>query len=489
MKRQLLILMFFITCFFIYGQIDIIPGKWEFGQIQEGEILEKEVTFINNASTTVNIQIIPTCECVTSRPGEITLASGASASVLFIFNSINEPGEIERNFMIKADLEGFERLFYSITGTVIREQGNTTEQKDSGPDMKKDMSVVEMDYYYSPNCAVCQEFINSTVPGLEKELNISIILNKKDINNPDMYMEYIPRLESLGEKERAIPVLFIGNKALQGSDEIDKKLEGEILGYLKDKGQGQEKVTDNTGTFNVSEKMAILPAIGAGLLDGINPCAFATLISLLAALALAGRRKKEILIIGVFFTFSVFATYYMVGLGAFSAIRAASSFPIVALIIHWVLVGVLAVFAGLSLWDYYLIRAGRSNEMVLQLPDTFKKKIQKTIKTRVRSAAIVVSSISLGFLVSLFELACTGQVYFPFITVYVLKIQQKAFGYILLLVYNLGFILPLVAVFAVTYSGISSKKLTKVFQKHMGTVKLLLAALFIALAFYMIVTR
>jgi cytochrome c biogenesis protein CcdA len=56
-------------------------------------------------------------------------------------------------------------------------------------------------------------------------------------------------------------------------------------------------------------------------------------------------------------------------------------------------------------------------------------------------------------------------------------------------VYNLGFIIPLVIVFIVTYSGISSKKITKLFQKRMGVVKLLLAALFIALALYMVLTK
>lgn len=488
MKRLILILMFFITCFFIYGDLEIIPGSWEFGQIQEGEILEKHIIFTNNASTTVNIQIIPTCDCIMSQPPELTLAPGTSSTVLFVFDSTNEPGEIERMFMINADLKGFERVFYSITGTVISGQAEITEEPES--DEEKDLQVVEMDYYYSPNCAICQKFINSTIPGLEKELNISIILNKKDIiNDTDMYMEYISRMQSLGEKERAIPVLFLGRKVLQGSGEIDKKLKDEILVYLESKGEEQEVIPVNSGDITISKEMALLPAIGAGLVDGINPCAFATLISLLAALALAGRKRKEILVIGIFFTLSVFVTYYMVGVGAFNAIQGASAFPIVALIIHWVLVAVLVVFAALSLWDFYLIRVGRSKEMVLQLPDTFKKKIQKTIKTRVRSTAIIASSITLGFLVSLFELACTGQVYFPFITVYVLKIKQNAFGYILLLVYNLGFILPLIGVFIITYTGISSKKITKLFQKHMGIVKLLLAALFIALAVYMIFTK
>jgi cytochrome c biogenesis protein CcdA len=481
--------MLFITCFLVYGKIEITPGSWDFGTIREGEVVEKIVTFINSGSKKVSIHIIPTCDCTMSQPLDLNLAPGAESTARFLFDSTGETGEMDRSFLIKTDIDGQERIIYSVTGTVLTE-GMEVEEEETSQAEESGLPVVEIDYYYSPNCAICQKFINSTIPKLEDEFTISINLNKKDIiNDTDMYMEYVSRMESLGEKERAIPVLILGSTVLQGSDEIDKKIKNVLRTHLTGNTGNQENDIEGTEDLNLSKKMAILPAIGAGLLDGINPCAFATLISLLAALALAGKRRKEILVIGIFFTLSVFTTYYLVGLGAFSAIRAASTFPIVALIINWVLVGVLFVFAGLSLWDFYLIRKGRSNEMVLQLPDTFKKKIQKTIKTRVRSAAIVASSITLGFLVSLFELACTGQVYFPFITAYVLKIKQNAFGYILLLVYNLGFIFPLVLVFAVTYSGINSKKITKLFQKNMGIVKLLLAALFIALALYMILTK
>jgi hypothetical protein len=471
-----------------FAQIDISPPSWNFGTLEPGTIVEQEVLFTNNAGKRVVIDVITTCDCVTVNREQLTLNPGESSTVRVFFDSEGEYGEEEKLLIIKADVEGFERKFYSITGTVLGGEEMAVEPTTE-PGLDDGKPVVDMDYYYSPSCAQCRKFINSTIPELEKKLNIHINLNKKDIYDPEMYEEYIPRLSKLGEKERAIPILFLGNKVLQGGKEIDEKLEGEITAYLKNRGNDTPGATDTPGDTDLSDKMAILPAISAGLLDGINPCAFATLISLLTALALAGKRKNEILILGIFFTLSVFTTYFLVGLGVFKAIQAASSFGIVAIIIHWVLVGVLVVFAGLSLYDYYLIKVGRTKEMILQLPDSFKKRIQKTIKTRIRSATIVLSSISLGFLVSLFELGCTGQVYFPFITVYVLKIEQEAFGYILLLIYNLGFILPLVAVFGVTYSGISSKKITKLFQKHMSIVKLLLAVLFIALAIYMILSK
>ncbi|MBN2442493.1 MAG: DUF1573 domain-containing protein [Spirochaetales bacterium] len=501
MKQRIFILMLIIITFFSCvesgkGGIDIDPGSWDFGEIQEGAVVDKQITFTNNESRDVVVDIITTCDCVSVRPARINLKPGKSAPVRIILDSAGESGQEEKVLIIKADLKGFERKFYFINATILggdeasseNTTGSTTEIK-SEQEVREKLPEVAIDYYYYPSCAICRKFINTTLPALGKELNVSINLNNKDIGDPDVYKEYLPRLNRLGVQERAFPVLILGKKVLQGSDEIDSRLKDEIKIYLenKDTDQADEAVAQEDP--DLAAKMAILPAISAGLLDGVNPCAFATLISLLTALALAGKRKKEILVIGVFFTLSVFTTYYLVGLGAFKVIQAASSFGIIALIIHWVLVGVLVVFAGLSVYDFYLIRVGRSKEMVMQLSDTFKKKIRNTIKERARSVTIVFSSISLGFLVSLFELGCTGQVYFPFITVYVLKIEKEAFGYILLLLYNLGFILPLIGVFAVTYSGISSQKITKLFQKHMSIIKLLLAVLFIALAVYMIVTK
>jgi len=227
--------------------------------------------------------------------------------------------------------------------------------------------------------------------------------------------------------------------------------------------------------------LAVFPVIAAGLLDGINPCAFTTLIFLVSALAVAGKRRREVLILGLFYTASVFITYYLIGLGFLSAVRYAHSFFLVATIIRWVLVAVLVVFAALSFYDFLLIRRGETGKIVLQLPGTMKRRIHDTIKARSRSATLVGSAVVLGFLVSVFELACTGQVYLPTI-VYTVRSGRALRGYGYLLIYNLGFIVPLLAVFALSFAGLSLKSLTAVFQKRMGSVKLALAGLFVGLA-------
>jgi cytochrome c biogenesis protein CcdA len=186
-------------------------------------------------------------------------------------------------------------------------------------------------------------------------------------------------------------------------------------------------------------------------------------------------------VIGALFSFAVFLSYFLIGLGLFTALRAAAAVSLVSVLLRWILVGVLFVFAGLSVYDYRLIRAGRPTEMLLQLPSSFKKRIHASIRTRARVAALAGSSFVLGFLVSVFEFACTGQVYLPLLG-YLARTHRGLDGIGLLALYNLAFILPLLLVFGASWLGVSSGRITTVFQAHMGKVKLGLAAVFVGLA-------
>ena len=135
----------------------------------------------------------------------------------------------------------------------------------------------------------------------------------------------------------------------------------------------------------------------------------------------------------------------------------------------------------MSVYDYVLIRAGRSKEILLQLPDRFKQRIHRDIRERTRAAGLAASSLVLGVLVSVFELACTGQVYFPTL-VYLVRVRPDAGSFFYLLLYNLGFILPLGAVFLLTYLGVGSQRLAAFARRSLGAAKLALAVLFLGLA-------
>jgi cytochrome c biogenesis protein CcdA len=193
-----------------------------------------------------------------------------------------------------------------------------------------------------------------------------------------------------------------------------------------------------------------------------------------------------VLVIGALFSLAVFLTYLAIGFGFFAALRAASVVPLVSTILRWALVAALVAFAGMSLYDYMLIRKGRPTEILLQLPAALKRRIHASIRTRVRTAALAGSSLVLGFLVSVFEFACTGQVYLPTLA-YLARVQRQLDAIGLLVLYNLCFVTPLLVVFGASWLGVSSGRITALFQAHMGKVKLGLAAVFIGLAVFTLV--
>lgn len=383
---------------------------------------------------------------------------------------------------------------------------------------------ITMRYYFSPGCRSCTEFVNDEIPRLEKEFGLEITLIQRNVLSPKDYEELTALLAGMERKLEELPVLVFGGRVLQGERRIRRKVREELEEAAaggagaavgpgstvpgpegaasapdaaaedggkpgSDGGRPEDSRPEDGGAPAgeaqvrkvIPEKLSFLPVIAAGLLDGINPCAFTTIIFLISALAVAGRGRKEVLILGICFAVAVFATYFLVGLGLLSALRTASYFPVVAEIIRWVLVAALAVFAALSIYDYTRIRKGNTSEILLQLPKGIKRRIHASIRERSRSAALVASSLVLGFLISIFELACTGQVYFPTIA-YMVQGENRSLGYLLLAVYNFGFIVPLLAVFLLAYAGVGSERITKAFQKNLGTVKLGLAGLFAALA-------
>jgi hypothetical protein len=176
----------------------------------------------------------------------------------------------------------------------------------------------------------------------------------------------------------------------------------------------------------------------------------------------------------------VFATYYLIGLGFFEVLRVAVDYAVVGRVIDALLVAVLAVLAALSFYDFIQARRGAADKMVLQLSMNMKRRIHSAIRGRVRSTGILLASLTMGFLVSLFELGCTGQIYLPTVT-YMVR-SEIAAGYLFLLLYNAAFIIPLAAVFTLSYAGVSSKTMGSFLTANLPWVKLATVLLFAALA-------
>jgi len=451
--------------------------------IEKGELARTSITLTNRSAKALSLEFLPTCACLSATPASTELKGGASVSFALSFDSKDDEGKTSRFFVVKTEPPSSKPLYYSISGVVRADKPAPSVQGSAAPAAEASSSGLELNYYYTSGCRSCEEFLSAELPKLEASYGVRVVLHRRDLLDPAVYEELLAFASSIGADIRAVPALRLGSTLLQGDEEIRSRLPALLIARGGESAPAEQAQAHNA--TRVESKAAVtlsaLPVMAAGLVDGVNPCAFTTLIFLLASLALAGRGRREILAIGALFTLGVFLTYLGVGLGLFAALRAAGAMVLVSTILRWALFTALLVFAGLSVYDYTRIRSGRPSEIILQLPTALKLRIHASIRTRAKTAALAGSSFVLGFLVSIFEFACTGQVYLPTLA-YLAREKGSSGAILLLILYNLCFIAPLVAVFAASWFGVSSKRIASVFQRRMGAVKLGLAAVFLVLA-------
>jgi len=217
-----------------------------------------------------------------------------------------------------------------------------------------------------------------------------------------------------------------------------------------------------------------------GLLDGINPCAFATIIFFLSYLQIARRTPREMLMTGAAFISAVFLAYFAAGLVLYQILETLHNrFGWLQQWLNWSMAGLALIAAILSFRDANRARAGRLDEMTLQLPAFLKTQIRGVIRTGARARRFVIAAFLAGIVISFLELACTGQIYAPI----VYQIQQGRLDAVAwLALYNLAFIVPLVIIFLLAYGGLRSETLIDFQKRHTMAVKIGLGIVFLALA-------
>jgi cytochrome c biogenesis protein CcdA len=449
--------------------------------ILQGEIARTKVVATNAGAAAVEITFIPTCTCLTVFPSAASVPPGGSAAFDLSFDSKDDYGITQRGFIVASGEKGSKPLYFELTGVVRveRAEGAAVGPSSRPPALPAQARSLQLQYYYTPGCRSCEQFLSVELPRLEERYGLRLDVARRDLLQGSAYEELSAFASSLGTGVSSIPALRVDGILLQGDDEIRARLPGILVTSAA--GGSLALAAPTSTASGPAANLSALPVMAAGLVDGLNPCAFTTLIFLLASLALAGRGRMEVLVIGALFTLSVFLTYLGVGLGLFAAIRAASALSLVSTILRWALAALLVAFSALSVYDYTRVRAGAPAKMILQLPDSLKLRIHSSIRNRAKAAALAGSSLAMGFFVSIFEFACTAQVYLPTLA-YLARAEKRRDALGLLLLYNLCFILPLLVVFAASYFGASSKRITALFQRHLGKLKLALALVFLGLA-------
>ena len=241
-----------------------------------------------------------------------------------------------------------------------------------------------------------------------------------------------------------VPAVFIDNKVVFGfSNSIGSSIENEIKKCLNEVCcSPRDKLEEFKCTGGIVGKLTIPAVISAAAVDAINPCAFAVLIILLTTI-LAAKSRKKALFAGLAFSLSIYIAYFLMGVGLFSAIQAAGLSHV-----FYAIVAVLAIFVGLfNLKDYLWY----GKWFIMEVPRSWRPKM----KALIRGVTSVPGAFIMGFVVSLFLLPCTSG---PYIVILGLlaNTATKNYAFMLLLLYNFIFIIPMIGITLAIYFGIAT---------------------------------
>lgn len=355
---------------------------------------------------------------------------------------------------------------------------------------KKSGKIIYAAFLYMPGCLHCEEMKTELKKWASKipDLRIRIFSLVKEENKK--LDEALSQLYQIPESKRLVDhKLYMGEDYLW-SEDLHQESFQKLIGKYQEKGASPpwEKVTREAlekGEKNIIERFrrwSLSAVLIAGFIDGINPCAFATIIFLVSYLTFVGKKGREILLYGLVFTSGVFLAYLLVGMGLMTFLHQLSSFPLISKGVY-LFIALFALTLGvISLYDYFLFRRGQVARWKLQLPMGLKKKIHEIIREQARFKGGLLATFGAGFIIAVCTVICTGQVYLPTIG-FVMGIPELRKNAILnLVLYNIMYIVPLVGIFVMAFFGVTSERMAAVTKEHTGAVKLLTAILFLALA-------
>lgn len=342
-------------------------------------------------------------------------------------------------------------------------------------------------YFYQVGCQECSRaeadirYIRSRYPRL--------VVEEFNIYDDAALAQWLAR--RAGRDDLHTPALFIGDDALIGEGEITPQNLEALLEKYGPGGAGKvwAEFNPESGLADIVERfraLGPLTVVLAGLVDGLNPCAFATLVFFVAYLAANGRKGREVLLVGAAFSAGVFLAYLAVGLGLYKVLGLlGDALTTLGRWVYGLTAALCAALAVVSFLDFLKARRGQIEGLSLSLPASLRGRARAVVRQGQRASAYGVAALITGLVVSLLELACTGQVYLPTI-VFVAGIpamRSRAIGYLVL--YNLVFILPLLVVFVLACFGTTSLELGLFLRRRMAAVRLGTAAVFLLMALWL----
>jgi len=216
--------------------------------------------------------------------------------------------------------------------------------------------------------------------------------------------------------------------------------------------------------------------IGGALLDSINPCVIGVLLLMITVLIKA-KKRKSLLTNGAVYVAGVYFTYLLGGITLLHVFNAVRDIQFLSQILYGV-IGTFVIIAGfLEVKDFFWY----GHWFSLAIPARLVKHVESTVQ---KSHASLWGAFIAGVVVTLVELPCTGA---PYLAVLALMTQiDFNIALLYLLLYNLIFVAPLIAIIYLAYTGTGLKKMELWRREHRGKMRLAVGLFLLAFGVWII---
>ncbi len=284
-------------------------------------------------------------------------------------------------------------------------------------------------------------------------------------------------------KVKDVPSVIIGQRVIgyKEYDEDNAKLERLVREALANRSEnnsagtvialpGNQSHTGNGPELNLQEfsLYTISAVLVAGLVAGFNPCLLGILVFLAASVLSSSGRKRELVMMVIFFSLGIFTMYFLFGLGMQRLLQTEA----VANVFRYVLTAFLLVIGLSQVLDAMRLNSGK--------PSLFRTDwALKYFKAGVDRGRLS-SYFLIGALFSLVKAPCVGAIYLAILDL--LSARSYLEGAAYLLFFNLGVILPIIILGSFIALGMSPEQVDAFRKDHRVGMRLVTGLALLALA-------
>lgn len=363
--------------------------------------------------------------------------------------------------------------------------------------VRGDEPVVCVVYFTYTGCSSCDRVKPLVINDLPRQYSGRFMVVEYEIYQPGN-IEVLRSYDATYGCGVTPPLIIFGSDDfLVGPDEIFNNLRTEVEEHLNLGGNelplmnGSSvafedlKVKDLPGTSTIwfisknppSDVPTFLAIVTAAAVDSVNPCEFAVLVILLSGVTASEGRKKA-LKTGLAFVLAVFVMYLLMGFGI---LQISTTLIFIGLPYYFrKAIGIFAIVVGvLNMKDYFWESA---RGVLSSVPESWRPRVQRLLD----NITSIPGALFSGFLVSLFLLPCTSAPYF--IVLSLLNYEAtKISAVMLLLLYNLIFILPMIGIVLAVYFGLTTTaKAAHWRHKRIGLLHLIAGVIMFGMGIWML---